>query len=181
MINFQVEYIQKSMNMDKKDPFQRLSKLLEEQGELLEAYFENGDIIDTIEEAIDNLLVTSSIAYVIEHDSLIEMESIFSFNYQLNSICNVDKELIKFTIKTGKISDAVQKYLKVGASCYKGEISKEDTISEIKDAIIILSNIIKTLVNSLDLEKFEYVNAIIEKKNKKWLEKSIYGQKIVAA
>jgi NTP pyrophosphatase (non-canonical NTP hydrolase) len=178
MINFQVSYIMKSMEMDKKDPFQRLSKLLEEQGELIEAFFDKKDMIDSIEEAIDNLLVTASIAYVIDHDSLIDMESIFSFHYQDNLNYDLTSQFIKLTIKTGKISDAVQKYLKVGASCYKGIISKEDTISEIKEAIIILAYIIKSLVNMLELEKIEYVNDIIEMKNKKWLEKSIFGQQI---
>lgn len=175
MIFLQLNKIQDAMAMDKKDPFQRLSKLLEEQGEMVEAYFDKKDYIDTIEEAIDNLLVSSSIAYVIDHDSLIQMESIFNSSIKDEGIYSVEKELINFIIQTGKISDIVQKYLKVGASCYKGSVTKEETINEIKLGIVILSKIIKRLVVREEFELISYVNSIINKKNNKWMEKSILG------
>lgn len=187
MINFQVNEIKMAMSMDKKDPFQRLSKLLEEQGELLEAYFDNADILDSIEEAVDNLLVTTSIAYVIDNDSMLEMESIFSFHYQkenkpvynplIHSLQSVDSLLIHFSIQNGKISDAVQKYLKVGASCYKGSLSKEEVLDYIKKSIVILSQVIHKLVEIANVDRFDYVNKLICKKNSKWLEKSILGNK----
>lgn len=178
MILLQVDKIKDAMAMDKKDPFQRLSKLLEEQGELLEAYFDKKDYIDTIEEAIDNLLVTSSIAYVIDHDSLIDMELVFNKGIKDISTYSVEKELINFVIQTGKISDIVQKYLKVGASCYKGSVTKEETISEIKLGIVILSKIIISLVAAQNFSLNTYVNEIINKKNNKWMEKSIIGNKV---
>lgn len=177
MINFQVNEIQMAMNMDKKDPFQRLSKLLEEQGELLEAYFDKGDILDSIEEAVDNLLVTTSIAYVIDNDSMQEIESLFSFNYQKEKFKSVDASLINFTIQNGKISDAVQKYLKVGASSYKGSVTKDEVLDSIKKSIIILSDVINKLVEVANVDRFDYVNNLICTKNNKWLEKSILGNK----
>ncbi len=177
MINFQVNEIKMAMSMDKKDPFQRLSKLLEEQGELLEAYFDKADILDSIEEAVDNLLVTTSIAYVIDNDSMIEMESLFSFYYQKEICKSVDTSLINFTIQNGKISDAVQKYLKVGASCYKGSVSKEEVLDCIKKSIVILSEVIHNLVEVANVDRFDYVNNLICTKNSKWLEKSILGNK----
>lgn len=176
-ILFQVNKIKSSMDMDQKDAFQRLSKLLEEQGELFEAYFDNADMVDSVEEAIDNLLVTASIAYVIDKESLAKMEH--SFNSQFNTIqtnISADSELIKLAVSSGKISDSVQKYLKVGASIYKGEMSKENTLLEIEKSILILSNFIHSILETMEVDNVSYVNSIIDKKNTKWMEKALFGQ-----
>lgn len=176
-IFFQINKIKSSMDMDQKDAFQRLSKLLEEQGELFEAYFDNSDMVDSVEEAIDNLLVTASIAYVIDKDALEQME--YSFNSQFNTInpkISADLELIKLAVSSGKISDSVQKYLKVGASIYKGEMSKEDTLLQIETSIRILSNFISAILEPMEVDNVSYVNSIIDNKNTKWMEKTLFGQ-----
>lgn len=176
-INFQIDKIKESMEMDQKDPFQRLSKLLEEQGELFEAYFQNNDLIDSLEEAVDNLLVTVSIAYVIDTDSLSHMEDLFNLSFKNQNKYYIETEMNNLVIASGRISDSVQKYLKVGSSIYKGSMSKEDTLLDIEKSVVILSKIINEILNGLIFDKVSYVNSIINKKNNKWLEKSIIGKK----
>lgn len=176
-ISFQIDKIKASMEMDKKDPFQRITKLLEEQGELFESYFQNCDLIDSIEEAIDNLLVTISIAYVIDKDSLQDMENLFNLSIKDYKKSLVETEMINLAISSGRIADSVQKYLKVGASIYKGSMSKDDTLLDIEKSILIISKILNGLLEDMDFDKVSYINSIIDKKNSKWLEKSIIGQK----
>lgn len=69
LLNIQINKIVEAMNIDKRGVFKRLTKLLEEQGELYEAYLSN-NIPETVEEGMDNLIVLISLAYEVDKDSL---------------------------------------------------------------------------------------------------------------
>lgn len=70
LLNIQINKIVEAMNIDKRGVFKRLTKLLEEQGELYEAYLSN-NIPETVEEGMDNLIVLISLAYEVDKDSLL--------------------------------------------------------------------------------------------------------------
>lgn len=170
MINLQITKIAESMSYDKKDIFQRVTKLTEEQSELLEAHVEKNDLQETIEEAVDNILVVSSIAYVIKHTSLLEAEKVVNMAYFADKDMSTDMLMTKYLISTGKMSDAIQKNQKIAASSYKGFMSDDDTVATIFTALTNVARLLATVTDDIDL-----INDIIIRKNKKWIEKSIEG------
>ncbi len=170
MINLQTVKIAESMSYDQKDIFQRITKITEEQGELLEAIEEKDDIDESIEEAIDNILVISSIGFVIDNTSLLEAQKVVNAAFNAPNTHSTHKVLIKYLISTGKMADAIQKQQKIAASSYKGFITSEEALSYVFDALKNVSVLLSTLTDDENL-----INEIIIKKNKKWAEKSIEG------
>lgn len=188
MINLQVKKISEAMTFDKKDMFQRLTKLLEEQGELAEAILEH-DIDNTIEESVDNLLVIASISYLIDNDSMVLLEEILNQSFEKSMQIKLpESDNAKFTsvlcdsviynVTIGVMSDMIQKYLKVGASKYKGTVTKEEVLDSIQNAVKALVNLMTfSFVENNIPNDTEIVNDLILRKNEKWLEKSIEGNK----
>lgn len=188
MINLQVKKISEAMTFDKKDMFQRLTKLLEEQGELAEAILEH-DIDNTIEESVDNLLVIASISYLIDNDSMIFLEEILNESFEKSMQLELPKEdnakfvtiacdSMIYNVAIGVMSDMIQKYLQVGASKYKGNVTKEQTLASIQNAVRALVNVMTFSFVENDISNAtEIVNDLILRKNEKWLEKSIEGNK----
>lgn len=163
--------IAQAMGYDKKDIFQRLSKLLEEQGELLEAFMLS-DFNETIEEAVDNLLVVTSIAFVINPDAIKMADDVVNnafLGFPVDPSIS-QQLLMEYMVSTGQMSDAIQKNRKVAASSYKGQVSDEEAITFIFKSLTILSRFLASQTN--DVQK---INALVLKKNTKWLEKSLLG------
>lgn len=163
--------IAQAMGYDKKDIFQRLSKLLEEQGELLEAFMLS-DFNETIEEAVDNLLVVTSIAFVINPDAIKMADDVVNnafLGFPVDPSIS-QQLLMEYIVSTGQMSDAIQKNRKVAASSYKGQVSDEEAITVIFKSLTILSRFLASQTN--DVQK---INALVLKKNTKWLEKSLLG------
>lgn len=163
--------IAQAMGYDKKDIFQRLSKLLEEQGELLEAFMLS-DFNETIEEAVDNLLVVTSIAFVINPDAIKMADDVVNnafLGFPVDPSIS-QQLLMEYIVSTGQMSDAIQKNRKVAASSYKGQVSDEEAITFIFKSLTILSRFLASQTN--DVQK---INALVLKKNTKWLEKSLLG------
>lgn len=163
--------IAQAMGYDKKDIFQRLSKLLEEQGELLEAFMLS-DFNETIEEAVDNLLVVTSIAFVINPDAIKMADDVVNTAFLGFPVDpSISQQLLmEYIVSTGQMSDAIQKNRKVAASSYKGQVSDEEAIAVIFKSLTILSRFLASQTN--DVQK---INALVLKKNTKWLEKSLLG------
>ena len=163
--------IAQAMGYDKKDIFQRLSKLLEEQGELLEAFMLS-DFNETIEEAVDNLLVVTSIAFVINPDAIKMADDVVNnafLGFPVDPSIS-QQLLMEYMVSTCQMSDAIQKNRKVAASSYKGQVSDEEAITFIFKSLTILSRFLASQTN--DVQK---INALVLKKNTKWLEKSLLG------
>lgn len=173
-INLLTFRIAQAMGYDQKDVFQRLSKLLEEQGELLEA-FDLDDHDETIEEGVDNMLVITSIAYVIDPACMMRAEQVVidAFKEGISMNANSQSLLTSYMISTGKMSDAIQKNRKVAASSYKGNVSDAEAVEIVFATLSKLCHFIASRTS--DCEK---VNALILKKNEKWLKKSLEGQGI---
>lgn len=170
MINLQISKIAESMSYDKKDIFQRITKIAEEQSELLEAIEEKEDIAEAIEESVDNILVVSSIAYVIDPTALMAAQNVVNKAFFAEKTQSTSQILIKYLISTGKMADAIQKNQKIAASSYKGFISNEEAIEIIFAALANVARLMATLTDDI-----QTINEIIIRKNKKWIEKSIEG------
>jgi hypothetical protein len=173
MINLQTFKIAQSMGFDQKNIFHRLTKAMEEQGELVEA-FELNDFDETIEEAVDNLLVNTSIAYVIKPSSMADAQGIVNdaFNSATFDSSLSQGLLMKFIIKNGRMSDAIQKNQKIAASHYKGAVTDEEALQAVYTTLKVLCSFLRSVTEDVDK-----INALILKKNKKWLEKSKEGIK----
>ena len=89
LINLQLSKIAHVMSLDKRDIFHRLAKILEEQGELTKAILSQ-DKSEIIEETIDNLMVLTSIAYVVDERSMTEAQDIVNSIFHKN-IYNKDQ------------------------------------------------------------------------------------------
>ena len=136
MINLQQKLVKNSMIFDRKNLFQRNTKLTEEMGELGEAIIIN-DLSEMLEETIDTLLVAVSI-----HLDLVEnFESLTTIiNNAFSEKCSyqskkVHMAFIKLTGYVGRFAEAVQKYSGVSTSAYKGKVSKEEVIIRIDRVI----------------------------------------------
>lgn len=171
-IDIQIHKITEAMIIDKRGIFKRLTKLLEEQGELYEAYLSN-DINKTIEEGIDNLIVLISLGYEVNKDSLFHIQSVAN-NYletaidAANIMSKADKNimLMNYSICIGNVADIFQKYESVTSSLYKGKATAEETLNTVTLAISTLINFMGLLSPDIDL-----MNNLIVKKTTKWIEK----------
>lgn len=175
MINLQIEKMAHAMSFDKKDLFQRLTKLLEEKGELSGAVLSN-DIHEIIEEAVDNLLVIASIGYVIDHDSLPALQGFASLGFeqgieQDKQTYDSTRQLLTYCMQAGIVAEDVQKHQKLATSFYKGTITNMEVIRNIERCIVTLATFLGEKANG----DFDMVNAIILRKNNKWIEKSVQG------
>lgn len=171
MINLQTFKIAQSMGFDQKNIFHRLTKAMEEQGELVEA-FELKDHEETIEEAVDNLLVNTSIAYVINPASMMKAQDIVNEAFNSATFDNSLSQslLMSFVIKNGRMADAIQKHQKIAASHYKGAVTDEEAINSVYTTLKVLCSFLRSVTEDVDK-----INALILKKNQKWLEKSLHG------
>lgn len=171
MINLQTFKIAQSMGFDQKNIFHRLTKAMEEQGELVEA-FDLNDHDETIEEAVDNLLVNTSIAYVIDPSSMMKAEAIVNeaFSTAVHDNALSQRLITRFVISNGRMADAIQKQQKIAASHYKGAVSDAEAISAVFTTLQVLCSFLRSVTEDVDK-----INALILKKNQKWLEKSLHG------
>lgn len=171
MINLQTFKIAQSMGFDQKNIFHRLTKAMEEQGELVEA-FDLKDYDETIEEAVDNLLVNTSIAYVINPASMMDAEALVNeaFNSASADSSLSQNLLIKYVISNGRMADAIQKQQKIAASHYKGAVTDDEAVTAVFATLKLLCSFLRSVTQDVDK-----INALILKKNQKWLEKSLHG------
>jgi NTP pyrophosphatase (non-canonical NTP hydrolase) len=172
LLNIQINKIVEAMNIDKRGIFKRLTKLLEEQGELYEAYLSN-DIPKTVEEGMDNLIVLISLAYEVDKNSLtiiqeIANEGIEEAVQDSTLMWKSDKNFkaMTYSVSIGHVADIFQKYESVASSVYKGKATAEETLLSVNTAIFNLMNFIGLI--STDVEA---MNELIIKKTSKWIEK----------
>jgi NTP pyrophosphatase (non-canonical NTP hydrolase) len=172
LLNIQINKIVEAMNIDKRGVFKRLTKLLEEQGELYEAYLSN-DIPKTVEEGMDNLIVLISLAYEVDKNSLtiiqeIANEGIEEAVQDSTLMWKSDKNFkaMTYSVSIGHVADIFQKYESVASSVYKGKATAEETLLSVNTAIFNLMNFIGLI--STDVEA---MNELIIKKTSKWIEK----------
>ena len=172
LLNIQINKIVEAMNIDKRGVFKRLTKLLEEQGELYEAYLSN-DIPKTVEEGMDNLIVLISLAYEVDKNSLTLIQDIANEGVEeavKDSILmwKSDKNFkaMTYSVSIGHVADIFQKYESVASSVYKGKATAEETLLSVNTAIFDLMHFIGLL--STDVEA---MNELIIKKTNKWIEK----------
>lgn len=172
LLNIQINKIVEAMNIDKRGVFKRLTKLLEEQGELYEAYLSN-DIPKTVEEGMDNLIVLISLAYEVDKNSLTLIQDIANEGVEeavQDSILmwKSDKNFkaMTYSVSIGHVADVFQKYESVASSVYKGKATAEETLLSVNTAIFDLMHFIGLL--STDVEA---MNELIIKKTNKWIEK----------
>lgn len=171
MIDLQQKLVKNSMIFDRKNLFQRNTKLTEEMGEFGEAIVMN-DRSEMLEETIDTLLVAVSI-----HLDLIEdFESLNTIiNNAFSEKCSYQSEKVHMAFITltgyvGRFAEAVQKYSGVSTSAYKGKVSKEDVIVRIDRVIEQCAILIAMQTSDHDI-----VNEIILRKNEKWLNHARKG------
>lgn len=177
LINLQLSKIAHVMSLDKRDIFHRLAKILEEQGELTKAILLQ-DKSEIIEETIDNLMVLTSIAYVVDERSMTEAQDIVNSIFHKN-IYNKDQVItlwMKYHVDLGEMSNAVQKNQKIGASAYKGFATDKEVIKLVMNAITHI-----TAFLSFQTSDVELLNEIIVKKNAKWHAKTLDGMQTNAA
>lgn len=171
-IDIQIHKITEAMIIDKRGVFKRLTKLLEEQGELYEAYLSN-DINKTIEEGMDNLIVLISLGYEINKDSLFHIQTVAndgikkSIDLEKNRLL-VDKNILimNYSVCIGNVADIFQKYESVTSSLYKGKATPEETLDTVNTAILTLMHFIGCLSDDTVM-----MNNLIVKKTSKWIEK----------
>lgn len=172
LLDIQINKIVEAMNIDKRGIFKRLTKLLEEQGELYEAYLSN-NIPETVEEGMDNLIVLISLAYEVNKDSLLLVQEVANEGIEKaiqDSIImwNSDRGIkaMNYSVSIGHVADIFQKYESVSSSVYKGKATAEETLLSVNTAIFNLMNFIGLI--STDVEA---MNELIIKKTNKWIEK----------
>lgn len=176
-INLQTFKIAQSMGFDQKNIFHRAAKLLEEQGELSDA-IDLDDLPEMIEESVDNLLVVTSIAFVLDHTAMDKAQALVNDVFlaavaenALESDPVSIRLFLKYVGRNGKLSDAIQKQQKIAASSYKGFLTSEETLVYVLESLTLLMKFMATLTHDVDL-----INRLILKKNDKWLAKSIEGR-----
>lgn len=172
LLNIQINKIVEAMNIDKRGVFKRLTKLLEEQGELYEAYLSN-DIHKTVEEGMDNLIVLISLAYEVDKESLnivqeVANEGIEKAVQDSLIMWKSDKGIkaMNYSVSIGHVADVFQKYESVASSVYKGKATAEETLFSVNTAIFNLMSFIGLLSTDVDA-----MNTLIIKKTNKWIEK----------
>lgn len=173
LLNIRSGMITEAMEIDGRDVFKRITKIQEEHGELNEAHLE-GDMLEASEEGVDNMLVLASIAHMLDKNSLpiVELHVNNAFQAGINDtlqttelqLCHL---LMNYTVRLGRLSEAVQKYEKVGASAYKGTITLEETLQEVYNSLDKVMFYVGKICKDHNL-----INELIIKKNAKWLEKS---------
>lgn len=171
MIDLQQKLVKNSMVFDRKNLFQRNTKLTEEMGELGEAIVLN-DRSEMLEETIDTLLVAVSIHLDLVEDfeslnTIIDDAFSQSRTYQSEK---VHMAFITLTGYVGRFAEAIQKYSGVSTSSYKGKVSKEEVLSRI-DKVIEQCAVLMAMQTS----NHDIVNEIILKKNEKWLNHARKG------
>lgn len=172
LLNIQSNKVTEAMNIDKRGIFKRLTKLLEEQGELYEAYLLNV-IPSIVEEGIDNLIVLISLAYEINPESLPMVQEVANEGLEkaFDDVLTVTKsdrslKLMNYSVAIGSVSDFFQKYENVASSAYKGKSTAEETLLSVNTAIFNLMNFVGLLCKDVNL-----MNEMIINKTNKWIEK----------
>lgn len=172
LLNIQINKVTEAMNIDKRGVFKRLTKLLEEQGELYEAYLLN-DLPSIIEEGVDNLIVLISLAYEINPESLIMVQEVANEGLEkaFENVLNMHKidrslKVMNYSVAIGHVADFFQKYENVASSVYKGKSTAEETLLSVNTAIFNLMNFVGLLCKDVAL-----INELIIKKTNKWIEK----------
>lgn len=172
LLNIQINKIVEAMNIDKRGVFKRLTKLLEEQGELYEAYLSN-NIPETVEEGMDNLIVLISLAYEVDKDSLLLVQEVANEGVQKAIQDTVDRlkpdrsfHAMSYSVSIGHVADIFQKYESVASSVYKGKATAEETLLSVNTAIFNLMKFIGLISTDVDA-----MNDLIIKKTNKWVEK----------
>lgn len=172
LLNIQINKIVEAMNIDKRGVFKRLTKLLEEQGELYEAYLSN-DIPKTVEEGIDNLIVLISLAYEVDKESLkivqkVANEGIEKAIQDSVMMWKSDRSFkaMTYSVSIGNVADIFQKYESVASSVYKGKATAEETLLSVNTSIFDLMHFIGLLTTDVSL-----MNDLIVLKTNKWIEK----------
>ena len=172
LLDIQINKIVEAMNIDKRGIFKRLTKLLEEQGELYEAYLSN-NIPETVEEGMDNLIVLISLAYEVNKESLflvqeVANEGIEKAVQETANLLKPDRSFhaMNYSVSIGHVADIFQKYESVASSVYKGKATVEETLLSVNTAIFNLMKFIGLI--SPDVEA---MNELIIKKTNKWIEK----------
>lgn len=171
MIDLQQKLVKNSMIFDRKNLFQRSTKITEEMGELGEAIVLD-DSVEMLEETIDTLLVAVSIHLDLS-DNFDGLNTIINDAFMQKRSYHSEKVHMSFITLTGyvgRFAEAVQKYSGVSTSSYKGKVSKEEVITRI-DRVIEQCAILIAMQTSDQ----EIVNEIILKKNEKWLYHSRKG------
>lgn len=171
-IDIQKDRVNQVMVVDRRGIFKRLSKLLEEQGELHEAYLAN-DIENSIEEIVDNFLVLISLAHEIDNNCFeaLEQHAVRGIVHAIQDtslMLKNDKSLLlmKYAVSIGKVSDILQKHEKIISSAYKGTVTKEEVLAVIYSSIENLMHFCGYLTTD-----YEILNELIDKKTLKWVEK----------
>lgn len=171
LLNIQINKVTEAMNIDKRGIFKRLTKLLEEQGELYEAFLAN-DVPMTIEEGMDNLIVLISLAYEVDANSLVLVQEIANEGIEKAEPTvmtnKADKALkaMNYSVAMGHVADIFQKYESVASSVYKGKSTAEETLLAVNTAIFALMSFIGLISKDV-----AFMNTLIIKKTNKWIEK----------
>jgi len=172
LLNIQSNKVAEAMYIDKRGIFKRLTKLLEEQGELFEAYMLN-DITSVIEESVDNLIVLISLAYEINPESLPMVQEVANEGLEkaFDDMLTVTKndrnfKIMNYSVAIGYVADFFQKYENVASSIYKGKSTAEETLLSVNTAIFNLMNFVGLLCKDVNI-----MNEMIIKKTNKWIEK----------
>lgn len=172
LLDIQINKIVEAMNIDKRGIFKRLTKLLEEQGELYEAYLSN-DTHKTVEEGMDNLIVLISLAYEVNKDSLLLVQEVAADGIKKAIQDTGDRlkpdrsfQAMNYSVSIGQVADIFQKYESVASSVYKGKATAEETLLSVNTAIFNLMSFIGLLSTDVDA-----MNTLIIKKTNKWIEK----------
>lgn len=171
MIDLQEKLVKDSMIFDKKNLFQRNTKLTEELGELGEAIVLS-DRSEMLEETIDTLLVALSIHLDLT-DDFNSLNTIISDALSEKRYFQTEKIHLAFITLTGfvgRFAEAVQKYSGVATSSYKGKVSKEDVLTRV-DKIIHQCAVLMAMQTS----DYDIINEIILRKNEKWLKHAKKG------
>ena len=173
-IILQKTLVQQAMIFDKKSFSERITKLSEEQGELGEAIILK-DYDESVEEAIDNMLVSLSIYLdlkgCVDTAELLVNDSFLLGNQQFTRLqSKICIQFTKYSVSIGLLAEAVQKFTSVRTSAYKGILTREDTLDYSKANLTASAYLLGVITK--DVQK---VNDIIAKKNSKWKNNTIKG------
>lgn len=171
MIDLQQKLVKNSMIFDRKNLFQRNTKLTEEMGELGEAIIRN-DRSEMLEETVDTLLVAVSIHLDLvdnfeKLNTIIDTAIIEKCSYKIEKF---QMSFITLAGYVGRFAEAIQKYSGISTSSYKGKVSKDEVIERIDKVIEQCAILIAMQTGDHDT-----VNEIILRKNEKWLKHARKG------
>lgn len=165
-INLLAEKMKHAMSIDHRNFYARLTKLLEEQGELAESILAL-DSLSSVEEAVDNVLIVASIGFMVEKDSLTLFEETLNTKYFSNHINDVNIDFMEYSRLIGLLSESIQKNQKTKTSHYKGYSTDEEVIKIVNLCCEKLAHILHFF--SVDCAQ---INDLIAMKYNKWIEKS---------